>query len=81
MLWPVVRRTGVACGVLVLVNLVPPLLAGGVLSMGRVTATLFPLFLALAAIVPPRAVTALVTAFAIGEGLAAVIFFTWRPLF
>ena len=36
----------------VLVNLVPPMLAGGVLSMGRLTATLFPLFLALAAIGP-----------------------------
>jgi hypothetical protein len=81
MLWPVIRRTGVACGVLVLVNVVPPLVAGGVLSMGRVTATIFPLFLALAAIVPPRMVMALATAFAVGQGLAAVIFFTWRPLF
>jgi hypothetical protein len=81
MLWPVIRRTGAACGVLVLVNVVPPLVAGGVLSMGRVTATIFPLFLALAAIVPPRMVTALATAFAVGQGLAAVIFFTWRPLF
>jgi hypothetical protein len=81
MLWPVIRRTGVACGVLVLVNVVPPLAAGGVLSMGRVTATIFPLFLALAAIVPPRAVTALVTAFAVGQALVAIVFFTWRPLF
>jgi hypothetical protein len=81
MLWPVIRRTGVACGVLVLVNVLPPLLAGGVLSMGRVTATIFPLFLALAAIVPARMVTALVTAFAIGEAAVAAIFFTWRPLF
>ena len=31
------------------INLVPPLFAGGVLSMGRLTSTLFPLFLALAA--------------------------------
>jgi hypothetical protein len=81
MVWPVVRRTGVACGVLVLVNVVPPLAAGGVLSMGRVTATIFPLFLALAAIVPARAVTTLVTAFAVGQALAAILFFTWRPLF
>jgi hypothetical protein len=81
MLWPVIRRTGLACAVFVVVILVPPLLAGGVLSMGRVTATVFPLFLALAAIVPPRAVLPLVTAFAMGQGLAAVLFFTWRPLF
>jgi hypothetical protein len=81
MLWPVVRRVGIACGVLVLVNVLPPLVAGGVLSMGRVTSTVFPLFLALAAILPPRSVPALVTAFAIGQAVVAVIFFTWRPLF
>jgi hypothetical protein len=57
------------------------MLAGGVLSMGRLTATLFPLFLALAATTSPRAVPLLVTAFAIGQGLAAALFFTWRPLF
>lgn len=81
MLWPVLRRLGVAYVAFVLVNLVPPMLAGGVLSMGRLTATLFPLFLALAASIPPRAVMPLVTAFAIGQGLAAALFFTWRPLF
>jgi Mannosyltransferase (PIG-V) len=81
MLWPVARRLGVAYAAFVLVNLVPPMLAGGVLSMGRLTATLFPLFLALAASVPPRSVTPLITAFAIGQGLATALFFTWRPLF
>jgi mannosyltransferase PIG-V len=81
MLWPVLRRLGFAYAAFVLVNLVPPMLAGGVLSMGRLTATLFPLFLALAASVSPRSVTPLVTAFAVGQGLAAALFFTWRPLF
>ena len=81
MLWPIVRRLGFAFAAFVVVNVVPPMLAGGVLSMGRLTATLFPVFLALAAVLPPRAVTPLVTAFAIGQGLAAVLFFTWRPLF
>jgi hypothetical protein len=81
MLWPVFRRLGVAYAAFVLVNLVPPMLAGGVLSMGRLTATLFPLFFALAASVSPRAITPLVTAFAMGQGLAAALFFTWRPLF
>ena len=81
LLWPVVRKLGVAYAALVLVNLLPPMLAGGVLSMGRITATLFPLFLALAASVSPRAVRPLITAFAIGQGLAATLFFTWRPLF
>jgi hypothetical protein len=81
MLWPVLRRLGPAFAVFVLVNAIPPMLAGGVMSMGRLTATLFPVFLALAATTSPRMVTALVTAFAIGQGLAAALFFTWRPLF
>lgn len=81
MLWPIVRRLGVAYAAFVLVNLVPPMLAGGALSMGRLTSTLFPLFLALAASLSPRAVPPLVTAFAIAQGLAAALFFTWRPLF
>ena len=81
MLWPVARRLGYAFAVFILINVVPPMLAGGVLSMGRLTATLFPVFLALAVSVRPRAVTPLVTAFAIGQGLAAILFFTWRPLF
>ena len=81
MLWPIARRLGLAFAAFVLVNVVPPMLAGGVLSMGRLTATLFPVFIALAAVLPPRAVTPLVTAFAIAQGLAAVLFFTWRPLF
>ena len=81
MLWPVARRLGYAFAVFILINVVPPMLAGGVLSMGRLTATLFPVFLALAVSLRPRAVTPLVTAFAIGQGLAAILFFTWRPLF
>lgn len=81
LIWPVFRRLGPAMAVLIVVNVVPPLLAGGILSIGRLTATLFPAFLALAAIAPPRMVTALITAFAVGQGLAAALFFTWRPLF
>jgi len=79
--YPVFRRLGLAWGVFVLVNIVPPLFAGGVLSMGRVSATLFPLFLALAAIVPRRNVPAWVAAFAVGQGLCTTLFFTWRELF
>ncbi|HET7697414.1 MAG TPA: mannosyltransferase family protein [Vicinamibacterales bacterium] len=81
MVWPVARRLGWALALFVVITVIPPLLAGGVLSMGRLTSTLFPLFIALAAMVPPRAVPQVVTAFAIGQGLAAALFFTWRPLF
>jgi hypothetical protein len=79
--YPVFRRLGLAWGVFVLITLVPPLFAGGVLSMGRVSSTLFPLFLTLAMIVPPRSVPAWVAAFAMGQGLCATLFFTWRELF
>ncbi len=78
---PVFRRLGFALGVFVLINLVPPIFAGGVLSMGRLTATLFPLFLALAALVPARSVASWCLTFGIGQGLAAALFFTWRQLF
>ena len=66
---------------LIVVNVLPPLLAGGVLSMGRVTSTLFPIFLALAAILPRTMVAPVVISFAVIQGLASVLFFTWRELF
>lgn len=81
MIWPVYRRLGVAAAVFVIVNVVPPLLAGGVLSMGRITAPIFPLFLALSAVLPRRAMVPVVTAFALAQGLIAALFFTWRPMF
>ncbi|MDQ3213879.1 MAG: hypothetical protein M3Q85_14465 [Acidobacteriota bacterium] len=79
--YPVFRRLGAAWGVFVLLNLVPPLFAGGVLSMGRLTSTLFPLFLVLPLLIPARAVPALAAAFGLGQGLCAALFFTWRELF
>jgi hypothetical protein len=79
--YPVCRRVGLAWGVFVLISLVPPLFAGGLVSMGRLTSTLFPLFLALAALLPPRAVPVWATAFGIGQGLATTLFFTWHALF
>jgi len=81
LVWPVFQRLGAASGVFVLVNLVPPIFAGGALSMGRVTSTLFPLFIALAAIVRARSVPGWIAAFALLQGFVASIFFTWRELF
>ncbi len=79
--YAVFRRVGFAWGVFVLISLLPPLFAGGLVSMGRLTSTLFPLFIALAALLPPRAVPVWATAFGIGQGLAATLFFTWHALF
>jgi hypothetical protein len=81
MIWPVYRTLGGAWAIYVLVSVTSPLLAGGVLSMGRLTATLFPLFLTLAAILPSRAVPHWAAAFAMLQGLCAALFFTWRQLY
>jgi hypothetical protein len=81
LIYPVFRRLGAAWGAFVIVNLVPPLFAGGVLSMGRLSATLFPLFIVMAALVTPRHIPAWAAAFGIGQGLCAALFFTWRPLY
>jgi hypothetical protein len=81
MLWPVWRRLGLAWVAFILINVVPPLFAGGLLSMGRLSATMFPVFVALAATVPPRSLPAVVAAFATLQGLVAVLFYTWRSLY
>jgi len=80
MVVPIVRHVGVAWAVFVLINVVPPLFAGGLMSMGRITSTLFPLFIALAAVIPLRAVPVWTTGFALLQGLVAVLFFTWRHM-
>lgn len=78
---PVFLRVGVPYGVLILVNLVPPLLMGGLLSMGRVTSILFPTFLWLGATIPPSHRLGWLTVFAFVQAILAAVFFTWRPLY
>ncbi|MGE0866157.1 MAG: mannosyltransferase family protein [Vicinamibacterales bacterium] len=79
--WPVYRRFGLPYAVLLLVNTLPPMAAGGLLSMGRVTSVLFPAFLWMGGAIPTRHRTAWIAAFAVLQGFVAVMFFTWRPLF
>jgi hypothetical protein len=81
MVVPVWRRFGMAWAAYVLLSVLMPFFAGGVLSMGRFTSTLFPVFLALAALVPPRTAPVLATMFGILQGLFAALFFTWRAVF
>jgi hypothetical protein len=81
MVWPVWRRVGAAYAVFVLANLLPPLFKGGVLSMGRMTSTMFPLFLAMSLIVGEQRRVPWLLAFALLQGLLAAMFFTWRPVF
>jgi hypothetical protein len=77
-IWPVTRRLGVPYGVFIAVNLLPPLAAGGLLSIGRVTATMFPVFVWLASVIPARHRAAWLTLFAMLQGWGAALFFTWR---
>ncbi len=81
LVWPVWRRVGPAYAVFVVANVLPPLIKGGVLSLGRFTATLFPLFLALALLVPGERRINWIVAFALGQGLIAAVFFTWRLIY
>jgi hypothetical protein len=79
--WPVFRRLGLAYAVMIVVNVLPPLAMGGLLSMGRVTSVLFPTFLWLAAAIPVGHRYAWIAGFATLQGLCAILFFTWRPLY
>lgn len=79
--WPVYRRFGLAFAVLILITVLPPMAAGGLLSMGRVTSILFPVFLWMGAAVPARHRHAWIGLFALLQGFVAVMFFTWRPLY
>lgn len=77
-IWPVTKRLGPACGALVAVLLLPPLAAGGVISIGRITSVGFPVFIWLAGAIPARSRAAWVAAFAVLQGWGASLFFTLR---
>ena len=79
--WPVLRRIGLAYAVFLLLMLLPPLAAGGFMSMGRVTSTLFPLFLYLGWVLRGTSRSSIVTACAVLQGFFAALYWTWRPLF
>jgi hypothetical protein len=79
--WPVFRRFGLPYAVLILINVLPPLAMGGLLSMGRVTAVIFPTFLWMGAAVPARHRAGWLIGFAMLQALCAIAFFTWRPLY
>ena len=80
-IWPVARRLGFAYGVFMLLNIVPALSTGGLLSAGRFSAVLFPAFIWLATAVPPAHRSGWIAVFAMLQGFNAALFYTWRPLF
>jgi hypothetical protein len=79
--WPVYRRFGIPYAALILMNILLPLSLGGLLSMGRVTSVLFPVFLWLGAAVPARQRTGWLVGFSMMQALCAIAFFTWRQLY
>src|SRR4051812_14105243 len=78
---PIWRRFGAPAAVLIVVWILPPVLGGGLMSMGRITSIVFPAFIWLGATIPPRHRTAWATAFMVVQTLMAAMFFTWRPVF
>ena len=79
--WPVYRCMGIPYAVLVLLTVLPPVTMGGLLSMGRITSVIFPLFVWLGTAVSQKHRIAWLMGFAMLQALGAIVFFTWRPLY
>lgn len=81
MVWPVARRLGIGYAALVLLTVLPPLSAGGFLSIGRITSTIFPVFVYLGWRLSPPAAMRLVAAWMALQGVLAALFFTWHQVY
>ena len=79
--WPLARRFSLAYAAFILINILPPLSAGGLMSAGRFSSVLFPAFLWFASAVPAPHRMGWIAAFAALEAFNAALFYTWRPLF
>jgi Mannosyltransferase (PIG-V) len=77
---PVTRLLGTAYGLFIGANIAPPLFRHGLLSLGRFTSVMFPMFAWLATRVRGRARTRLIVVFAIGQAVLAALFFIWEPI-
>ena len=78
--WPVYRRFGLPYAALILATVLLPLLMGGTLSMGRVTAVLFPMFFWLAVAIPARQRGGWMMASAMMQAFCAIAFFVWNSV-
>lgn len=77
---PIYRRFGLALALMVVVNLLPPIMVGGLTSLGRFTSVLFPLHLWLATATPAPWRPPLLAGMAAVQGLLAVLHYTSRPI-
>jgi hypothetical protein len=78
---PVARRFGIAYAVFILVNILPPMAAGGMLSVGRFSSVLFPAFIWFATVIPLRQRSGWLATFMAVQAFNAALFYTWRELF
>jgi hypothetical protein len=78
---PVWRRFGLPFAVFIVINMLPPLATGGLLSAGRFSAVLFPAFMWLASVVRSQHRAGWIASFATLQALNASLFYTWRPLY
>ena len=72
--------TGTAYAVWVGVNVFPPFFTHLVMSMGRFTAVLFPLFFLMATALPASRRWRVASCFAAAQAILATLFFLWRPI-
>ena len=78
--WPVARRLGLAYAVFILINILPPLAAGGLLSAGRFSSVLFPAFIWFAQRRARAPSARLDRGFMAVQAFNAALFYTWRQL-
>jgi hypothetical protein len=77
---PVTKLLGAAYGLFVALSVAPGLLRHGLMSLGRFSSVMFPVFAWLAVRVQGRARTRLILAFAVGQAVLAALFFLWEPI-
>jgi hypothetical protein len=78
---PAARKFGLAYALFILVNILPPMADGGMLSIGRLSSVLFPAFLWFATAIPARHRTGWLVTFMAAQAFNATLFYTWRELF
>jgi hypothetical protein len=79
--WPVAKRLGIAYAVLILLTILPPLAAGGFLSMGRIISTIFPVFLYWGWRLSETGRVYAALAFVALQSMLAAAFYTWYAVF
>ena len=77
----VFKRLGVALGAYVLVSLIVPLTGSALEGIGRYSAVVFPVFMALGMIKSPRVHEALLIVWSLFLALFVGLFVTWRPIY